>query len=78
MKYPQEKIFDSRNSHKKKTWTYKINTRKNLDPKKTRWYDSMRPTRGTMARDPRNLPHSLKVGSSFFEYRKNTIYKEKH
>ena len=47
MKYPREKILDPRNPYEKI-----------FGPTKARWHDGTRPTRLTMARDPRNLAHS--------------------
>ena len=55
-KYPREKIWDSRNTHEEIFWTHEIPTRKNFRPTKyPRWQDGTRPTRPTIARDPRNL-----------------------
>ena len=51
-KYPRENILNPRNTKKKKFWTHKI-------PTKARWQDGTRPTRPTIAHDPRNLAHSL-------------------
>ena len=48
MKYPREKTLDSRNTHEK-----------SYGPTKARWHDATKPTRPTVAGDPRNLPHSL-------------------
>ena len=59
-------------THERKLWSNEIPMRKNLGPTKshdkilwtheisteTRWHDSTRPTRPTMARDPRDLAHS--------------------
>ena len=53
-KYPQENILDPRYTHEKKFWTQEI-------PTKGRWHDSTKPTRPTIARDPRNLANSLKL-----------------
>ena len=60
-KYPPEKIWDplqkisdTRNTHKKIFSTNEM-------PTKAQWHDSTRPTRPTMAHDPRNLAHSLKL-----------------
>ena len=50
-KYPRENIFYPRNTHEKKVLTHEI-------PTKARWHDGTRPTRPTIARDPRNLPQS--------------------
>ena len=54
---PQEKIWDPRNTHEKKFETHEIPTRQTLGPTKAQWHGG---TRSTMARDPRNLRHSLK------------------
>ena len=53
-KYPRENILDPRNTHEKKLWAQEI-------PTKARWHDSTKSTRPTMARDPRNLAHCLKL-----------------
>ena len=50
-KYPREKIWDPRNIHEKKFWTHEI-------PTKARWHNGIRPTRRTMAPDPRTLARS--------------------
>ena len=65
-KYSQEKIWDTRNAYEKIFWTREIPTRKYSGPtrkyfgptKYLRRHDSTRPTRPTMACDPRNLAHS--------------------
>ena len=49
-----QKILNPRFTHEKKHRTQEIPTRK-----KARLHDSTRPTRQTMARDPRNLAHLL-------------------
>ena len=54
----EKKNSDPRNTHEKKLCTHKIPTRKNYGPTKARWHNGTRPTRLTMARDPRNLAHS--------------------
>ena len=59
MKILTRKNLDPRNTNEKKFQTHEIPTRKNYGPTKARWHDSMRPTRPTMARDPRNLAHSI-------------------
>ena len=59
MKYPREKLLDPRNTHEKKIETHEIPTKKILGPTKGRWHGGTRPTRPTMARDPRNLAHSI-------------------
>ena len=46
-KYPREKI-----------WIHEIPKKKNYGPTKARWHNGTKPTRLTMARDPRNLAHS--------------------
>ena len=53
-KYPSENILDPRNTHEKNFWTHEIRTN-------ARWHDGTRPTRPTIARDPRNLAHSQKL-----------------
>ena len=55
-KYPGEEIWNPRNTCEKKHWTHEISTRKNYGTTKAWWYDGTRPT---MARDPRNLAHSV-------------------
>ena len=62
-KYPREKILDPRNTHEKKFTTYEIPTRRNFGPRMAQWHDDTRPTKPTMAEDPRNLTHSLKSKS---------------
>ena len=54
----RKKVSDLQNLHEKKFWTYEIPTIKNFGPAKSQWHDGSRPTRTTMARDPRNLAHS--------------------
>ena len=49
---PKRKISDPRNTHEKNFWTHEI-------PTKSRWHDGTKPTRPTIARDPRNLAHSI-------------------
>ena len=51
-KYPQEKILNPRKTHEEKFWTHEIFT-------KARWHDGIKPMRTTIARDPRNLAHSM-------------------
>ena len=51
--YLREKIWDLRNTHEKKFVTHEI-------PTKARWHNTIKPTRPTMARDQRNLAHSLR------------------
>ena len=51
---PRQKISGTRNTHKKIFSTNEMPTR-------AQWHDSTRPTRPTMAHDPRNLAHSLKL-----------------
>ena len=69
-KYPQEKIWDPRNTHKKIFWTVEIPTRKNFGsmkypreknsyPWKAQWQGGTRPTRPTIAREPQNLAHPI-------------------
>ena len=55
-KYPQEKIWDPRSAQENKFETHEIPARKNVKPTKARWYGG---TRTTMARDQRNLAHSI-------------------
>ena len=43
----------------KKIETHEIPTRKIFGPTKAQWHGGTRPTRPTMARDPRNLAHSF-------------------
>ena len=57
-KYPRKKVWDARNTHEKIFWTHKIPTGKIFGPTKARWHSGTRPTRPTMARDPRNLARS--------------------
>ena len=61
-KYPREKILDPPNTHEKKFETHEIPTRKYFGPTKyprrQDGTDGSRPTRPTMACDPRNLAHS--------------------
>ena len=47
-KYPQERISDPWNTHKK-----------NSEPTKAQWPDSTRPTRLKMTQDPQNLALSV-------------------
>ena len=69
-KYPQEIILNPRNTQEKKLWTHEIPTRKNFGSTKYPWekfWTHETPTkarrhcgtRPTMARDPRNLAHSI-------------------
>ena len=53
-KNPRGKILDPRNIHEKKFQTHEI-------PTKARWHDGIKPMRTTttIARDPRNLAHSM-------------------
>ena len=61
MKYPREKLSDSRNTHEKKCWIHEMPSRKNLGPMKGRYHHGMRPTRPTMARELRNLADSVNM-----------------
>lgn len=63
MKYPREQILDSLNTFAKKIWTHKI-------PTKARWHTGTRPSRPTMAHDPRNLAHLFKIKS------RDTVFSE--
>ena len=73
-KCPRERTLDPRNTLEKKFGTHEIPTRKYLEPTKNthvkkfstheiptkaRWHGGTRPTRPTMARDPRTSAHSL-------------------
>ena len=65
-KCPREKVWDTGNTHEKKIGTHEkkfetheIPTEKILGPTKSRWHGDTRPTRSTMARDPRNFAHSF-------------------
>ena len=58
-KYPSENILDPRNTLEKKFWTHDVPTRKIFWPTKARWQIDTRLTRPMMARDPRNLAHSV-------------------
>ena len=68
-KHAREKILHPQKYPREKIWTHEISTRKNFGPRNTheksygptkaRWHDATKPTRPTMAGDPRNLPHSL-------------------
>ena len=48
----QEKNFRPTKYPREKFWTHEI-------PTKSRWHDGTKPTRPTIARDPRNLAHSI-------------------
>ena len=56
MNYRREKISDPRNTHEEKFQTHEIAMRQKLNPRR---HNSTRPTRPTMAQDPRNLVHSF-------------------
>ena len=59
-----EKIWNPQNTHEKIFKSHKIHTWKKFSsheiPSKAGWHHGTRPTRPTMARDPRNLAHSFK------------------
>ena len=64
-KYPQENILDPRNTHEKKFGTPEISTRKYFGSTKyPRRHNGTRPKKTKMARDPRNLAHSIVILSS--------------
>ena len=70
----QLKIFESRNQLQEKKWTHDILTRKNFGHTKYPFgprkyplsHDGTKPTRPTIARDPRNLAHTFKLISVIF------------
>ena len=54
-----KKLGTTKYTHEKIFWTHEIPTRKSFEPTKyPRRHHGTRPTRPTMARDPRNLAHS--------------------
>ena len=55
--YPQEKIGTHEIPTKRYFGPTKYPREKNYGPTKARWHNGTRPTRSTMARDPRNLAH---------------------
>ena len=80
-KYPREKISYPRHTHKEKIRNHEIPKRKYfeptkysrekiLDPRNT--HEGTRPTRPTMARDPRNLAHSQKL-LHHYQHSKNEL-----
>ena len=62
-------FLNPRNTHEKKFQTHETPTRKIFGPTKARWYDGTRPTRPTIARDRRNLAHSI----SFRKYKRKLV-----
>ena len=61
-KNPREKNSDSRNTHEKKISGPRIPARKFWTreiPTETRWHDGTKLMKSKIARDPRNLAHSL-------------------
>ena len=70
-KYSQEKKSDPPNTHEKNFGTHekKFQThetpRDNFRPTRARWHDGTKPMRPTIARDPRNLAHSILLWYTF-------------